>query len=222
MPRRPTGFLTAVPTRVPWWGVASSVAAPLLLVGGWTVARLLQPAEFDPIMQSISALATLDAHHRWVMTVALISVGAAHVTTAVALRPARPAGRAVLAVGGMATVLVALNPLPGDGRGDLAHTVAAAVSFVALAAWPAASSPRGAAASWALRPGVCVAAALMLFALLGWYVQQMIGDGQRTGLAERVAAAAQASWPLVVGLSARHARAIDRQTTVVRCPVRHL
>ena len=28
---------------VPWWGVLSSVAAPVVLIGGWTVAAALQP-----------------------------------------------------------------------------------------------------------------------------------------------------------------------------------
>jgi hypothetical protein len=28
---------------VPWWGVVSSVAAPVLMVGGWTAAADLQP-----------------------------------------------------------------------------------------------------------------------------------------------------------------------------------
>ena len=30
-----------------WWGVASSVLAPVLLVGGWTAAADLQPVPFD-------------------------------------------------------------------------------------------------------------------------------------------------------------------------------
>ena len=42
---------------VPWWGVVSSTAAPVLLVGGWTVAAGLQPRSFNPVTSTISALA---------------------------------------------------------------------------------------------------------------------------------------------------------------------
>ena len=41
---------------VPWWGVVSSVAAPVLLVGGFTVAASLQPG-FNPVADTVSALA---------------------------------------------------------------------------------------------------------------------------------------------------------------------
>lgn len=41
---------------VPWWGVAFSAAAPVLMVGGWTVAADLQP-RFDPVATTVSALA---------------------------------------------------------------------------------------------------------------------------------------------------------------------
>ncbi|MBA2310412.1 MAG: DUF998 domain-containing protein, partial [Pseudonocardiales bacterium] len=53
---------------VPWWGVLSSAAAPVLLIGGWTVAAVRQPAVFDSTVDTISALAALDATDRVVMT----------------------------------------------------------------------------------------------------------------------------------------------------------
>lgn len=122
---------------VPWWGVVSSAAAPVLLIGGWTAAAALQRAGFDPVRETISALAALDADDRWVMTAALAGLGCCHVTTAAALRPAARSGRVLLAAGGIGTVLVAAFPLPvGDG-GSVPHTAAAALAFGALAAWPA-------------------------------------------------------------------------------------
>ena len=42
---------------VPWWGVVSSAAAPVLLVGGWTVAAGLQPRSVNTVASTISALA---------------------------------------------------------------------------------------------------------------------------------------------------------------------
>ena len=197
---------------VPWWGVASSAAAPVLLIGGWTVAAARQRDDFDPVRATISALAARDADDRWVMTAALAAVGACHVVTALALRPAARPGRMVLGIGGVATVLVAVFPLPvGDG-GSAPHTLAAAVAFGALAAWPALAARRRAATPsravdpvpWALRPAVCAAAATVLLGLVGWFAVAL--DGSRVGLAERVAAGAQALWPLVVVLSARRTR----------------
>ncbi|MDP9444807.1 MAG: DUF998 domain-containing protein, partial [Actinomycetota bacterium] len=97
------------PGRVPWWGVVSSAAAPVLLVAGWTVAGRLQSAPFDPVSETISALAADGADHPWVMGLALVGVGCCHVTTAAALRAAAPTGRVVLGVGGAATALVGLT-----------------------------------------------------------------------------------------------------------------
>ncbi len=78
---------------VPWWGLASSVAAPVLIVGGWTVAAGLQPHHFDPVSGSISALAAAGATDRWVLTLALLGVGACHMITGLALgRPPWPGG----------------------------------------------------------------------------------------------------------------------------------
>jgi len=34
---------------VPWWGLVSSAAAPVLLVGGWSGAARLQPQPVDPV-----------------------------------------------------------------------------------------------------------------------------------------------------------------------------
>jgi len=56
---------------VPWWGVISSAAAPVLLIGGWTVAAGLQP-RFDPVADTISALAAIGATDRWVMTLTFL------------------------------------------------------------------------------------------------------------------------------------------------------
>jgi hypothetical protein len=61
---------------VPWWGVVSSAAAPVLLIIGWTVAAGLQPRSFDAVAGTVSALAELGAAGRWVMTLTFLVVGA--------------------------------------------------------------------------------------------------------------------------------------------------
>jgi hypothetical protein len=66
----------------------SAVVAPVLLIGGWTVAAGLQPGSFNPVAGTISALAARDAADRWVMTLALGAVGACYVLTGLA----EPAG----------------------------------------------------------------------------------------------------------------------------------
>jgi len=116
---------------LPWWGVLSSAATPVLLVGGWTLAAGLQPGSFNAVASTISSLAARSAADRWVMTLALAGAGACYVVTGLALRPAALPGRLVLMTGGVATVLVAANPEPAGGGGSVAHTSWAAVGFIA-------------------------------------------------------------------------------------------
>jgi hypothetical membrane protein len=188
--------------------VVSSAAAPLLLIGGWTAAAAVQPAPFDAVARTISELAARDAAQRWLMTLALVGVGLSHVVTACALRCAAVAGRLVLALGGLATILVAAFPLPAGGRSSSAHTAAAAVAFFSLAVWPAFAWERppasGGTVAVLLRPQASVAAAGALLLLLAWFVVEQLSGGALVGLSERVAAGTQAVWPLCVVLSARH------------------
>lgn len=192
---------------VAWWGIVSSAAAPILLIGGWTVAAARQHDGFDPVVETISALAAYGADDRWVMTTALAGLGLCHLTTAAALRGAAPAGRAILAGGGAATVLVAVFPLPADESGSTAHTVVAGAAFLALAVWPMLAGRRdGADAAVPLRRTTSVAAAAVLLGLVGWFGAELTSDSDRVGLAERVAAGAQALWPMAVAWGARRWR----------------
>jgi hypothetical membrane protein len=195
---------------VPWWGVASAVAAPVLLIGGWTLAAALQENGFDQVAGTISALAALDADHRWVMTAGIAGTGVAHVVTALALRHATTAGRVWHALGGAATTAVAFFPLPaGESEGGAPlHALTAAAAFGLLGTWPLVErvargrrTPRGLPAG--LRTPAAAGASVLLLGTLAWFATELGGD--RVGLAERVAAACQAGWPLVVVLTARAA-----------------
>ena len=73
-PGRPAPTVVAV-RDVPWWGLLSSGAAPVLVVGGWMAATSLQPQSVDPVAETVSALAAVDAAERWVMTVTFLAVG---------------------------------------------------------------------------------------------------------------------------------------------------
>ena len=201
---------------VPWWGVVSSAVAPVLLVGGWTVAAGLQPRSFSPVTGTISALAAEGATDRWVMTLALAGVGTCYVLTGLALRPASPAGRLILMTGGVATALVAANPEPAGGGGSVPHTVWAAIGFVTLAAWPLAARKRGPLVPAGLRPGVSARAAAVLLGLLVWFGAELIAGGRQVGLAERVLAGAQAVWPLAVVLTCRRSQSRHRMPSPAR------
>jgi hypothetical membrane protein len=188
---------------VPWWGVLSAAAAPVLLIGGWTVAAALQPGHFDSVTDTISALAGYGARDRWVMTLGLAGLGCCHICTSLALRPAALPGRLLLATGGLAGLVVAANPLPANGGHSGPHTAAATVSFVALAIWPIAARQRGSRMPPTLRLTGSAAATLAMVGLLSWFGAELFAGGGQVGLSERALAGAEALWPLAVVLTAR-------------------
>jgi hypothetical membrane protein len=181
-----------------WWVVVAAGAAPVLLIGGALVAASRQPPGYSSVRDTISALAAKGATDRWLMTAALIGVGASYMVTAAGLAPAPSAARGVLAGGGVATVLVALFPQPAHGN-SVAHTIAAALAFTALIAWPLLAARRHGDIAL-MRPVPSVAAGLVMLGLVLWFVAEIHG-GQR-GLAERAAAGSESLWPLAVALSA--------------------
>jgi hypothetical membrane protein len=174
------------------WALASSAAAPVALIGGWTIGAARQPAAYDAVRDTISALAAQGARDPWVMTTGLAVLGGCHVATALALVEARPLGRVVLGIGGVSAALVAVFAQPSAG-----HFPAATVSFVALAVWPAASGLPG--------PRSALVASGCLLGLLAWLGVELGGErgGDLLGLSERVVAGAQAVWPLAVVLALR-------------------
>jgi hypothetical membrane protein len=187
--------------RIPWWAVASATAAPVLLGVGLTLAQSRQPPGYDPVRDTISALASYGAADRWVMTSALAGLGVCHVLTATGLRPARTSGRVVFAGGGVATVMVAVFAQPAHGN-SRAHTAAAALALTGLALWPVLAARRGQEAPLLTRP-VSAAASVALCGLVLWFAADLHG-GER-GLAERAAVGAEALWPLSVVVTTRRA-----------------
>ena len=196
MPVMASGRPVAIP------GMVSSVVAPVALIGGFTVAALSYPGGFDSAHGTISALSAEGSPVRALMTAALLVTGACHVVTAASLRALRPASRAILAVGGVATIAVAAFPLGADGRSS-AHAVAAAVAFLALSLWPAWIHARTGALPRLLRPRVARAVALVLTAMALAFFVLVAGDATSLplGTLERVLAGAQALVPLAVVLA---------------------
>jgi hypothetical membrane protein len=185
---------------VAWWGAISAVAAPVVLIGGWTVAAGLQP-RFDPVADTVSDLAAIGATDRWVMNLVFVLVGACYILTALALRSAKTVGRMVLIAGAIAGMLVAANPEHAGGFGSVPHFVFASLGFAGLTLWPVAAARKGPMAPWGVRRGPAVAAVAVQFALLAWFGTELILGGHQVGLAERIMGAAEAAWPLAVVLS---------------------
>ncbi|MFF3332865.1 DUF998 domain-containing protein [Streptomyces sp. NPDC002888] len=188
---------------VPRWALLSSGCAPVLWAGGWTIAGLLEGSGYDPVTQTISVLAAYGAPGFWVMTGALVALGACHLLTAWGLRPAALAGRVALGAGGVAALVVALLPAPSSG-GSLRHGSVTVTGFTLLAVWPVLAADRRAATPWGLRP----APSLVVTALMGvgaaWFWVEMQGHGA-VGVAERIVTSVQSLWPFVVVAScARH------------------
>lgn len=107
--------------------------------------------------------------------------------------------------------VVAAFPVPAGAGRSVPHTVAAAAAFIALAAWPAVGGRRGPGLPWGLRSGVCAGASAVLFGLLGWFYVELVTGGLQLGLAERVAAGAQALWPLAVVITCYWRQSLARR-----------
>jgi hypothetical membrane protein len=182
---------------VPWWALLSSTGALLSLIAGWALGAALQPPGYNPMVESISALAADGASYRWVMTGALFVLGVCHAFTALGLRAAALPGRVTLACGALASFAVALSPEPCCGATSLRHIVSTSIGFTALAVWPVLAAVPGRAPVWALRRkvGYGVTAALAIGA--AWFLLLLHGHGA-AGMAERVLTGAQSLWPLVV------------------------
>jgi hypothetical membrane protein len=183
--------------------VLSSALGPALLVGGWTVATRLQPPSFDPVADTVSALAAVGAVDRWVMTLTFVVVAVCDLITAAALRPAGRAGRLILVAGAVAGLLVALNPEHGGGD-SVPHAIWATISVSGMALWPAGAWRRGPAVPWGLRPAACSGAVAVLLVLTAWFGAELVTGAGQAGLAERIVGVAQALWVLAVVLSCRY------------------
>ena len=182
------------------WAVVSAGAAPLALMGGWSVAAARQPAGYEPVRDTISALAARDATDSWITTTGLAVLGICHIVTAGGLNEAGVTARALLAVGGAATIVVAAQPQPAAG-----HVPAVTVGFVALGLWPAVS----------LIPDRRVSRAVtsIFVALLGWLGVEIHG-GHLLGLSERVLGRRGLLETVATHrahVTGRHARGVERE-----------
>ena len=183
----------------PRGALLSAFVAFAALVGGWTWAALQQPSGFDSVRESISALAAVETPHRWIMTSALVITGLAHIGSAFMLPGLRNAGRWVLGGAGVATLGVALLPLPSRSESSLPHVVVAALSFVLLGVWPWFAA--GDSDAPLLRRRVARPASVLLLLLVA---SLTLGNraGMPFGAHERIVAGLLALWPFATAVSA--------------------
>jgi hypothetical membrane protein len=180
----------------PWWALLTSGSAPVLLVGGWTTAELLQGPGYDPVTQTISILAAYGAPGYWVMNAMLVALGTCYLATARGLRAAAFPGRLALAGGGVAAITLTLFPAPVHG-GDFGHGTVVTIGFVLMAVWPVLAANRRGTGPWALRLSVTIVVSALMCVGAAWFLFELQSRGA-AGVAERVLTAAQALWPLLV------------------------
>lgn len=189
-----------LPGRRPRAALLASLGAAVALIGGWTLAQALGPQDFNPVRETISALAATGMPHRWAMTFALVLTGVLLATTAWCLTGMRRAGRITLALAGAAAVAVAALPLPGRAAESVPHSLAAGLAFVLLALWPALGAKPG--AKGLLKPPVARwASAVMLAAVVSLGVA-VAADSPVLGAHERIVAGALVVWPLLTAVVA--------------------
>jgi hypothetical protein len=191
---------------VSWWAVISSSCAPVLLIGGSTIATVVEGPTYNPVRQTISVLAAGNTAAYWALTATLIALGVCYLATAWGLRAAKPAGRVALGAAGIAAMVLAWVPAPLTG-GSLSHGTVVAVGFSLMTLWPILASDRSGNGPWGLRPVPSLAAAALMVAGSAWFLVEIQVSGA-AGVAERVLTCAQALWPVVVVVSClRHSAA---------------
>lgn len=191
------GLVQSIPRLVRRPALISSALAPVFFIGGTLVAELLSPG-FDPVRQTISELAAVDAPTQLFMTLMFVLTGVCHLVTAAYAPGLWLPGRIALGLAGVALFAVAAFPLPSEGSSP-EHRLAAMAGFVLLALWPVLSMRVGRQYPWLLRPAGAVLSTLVVGATcvaFAWIEAQP--DATLVGLAERIAAYLESAWPAVV------------------------
>jgi hypothetical membrane protein len=188
---------------IAWWVLICAGLCSVLLTPAWLIAGALQPATYSPVHQTISILAGHAGAHRWIVTAALLLVGACYLVTAAGMTALRRSGRIGLAVAGVAAIGIAMCPEPVEGT-TTAHMTFTTVGAAAIAVWPALTARRDCGACAVVSVPVAAGATAIFLALLGWLFFEAQTDG-RVGLAERVDTSVQSCWPFVVAIALRRA-----------------
>lgn len=206
------------PARSSWtvreWAIVSAGLAPVLLTGAYLVADNLQRASYNPMRQTMSAMAGLAGTDRWIMTGGILLVAGCYLVTAAGLTGARASARGLLTVAGLAGIGIAASPEPASGPTPQ-HLAWTALGAVTIAVWPALAARCTGPRPRVLSVYGSAAATAVFLGLLGWLVIETQG-GSLLGLAERLTSSVQTSWPFVVAVALRRARTPDVSTRPVQ------
>ena len=210
---------------VPGWVVSTAFLAPAVLVAGWLIGAALQPASYSPMRETVSALAGDSGTDRWVMTAALLVVGACQIATGAGLTAVRVPARVLLIATGLSTIGIAVSPEPATGP-TTRHLAFAVVCVVATAVWPvlvvnrasrasratparragpASRAMRGPTQPWILSARGCATATALFAGLSFWLLVAARSGAADLGLVERLTSGIQGLFPFVVALTLRHA-----------------
>ena len=178
------------------WTVLLALVPFVVFPVGLVAAQSAQPTP-EPSAMSLSALESLGAVDRWIMTTTVLVVGLTYVAVAARLHPVPRVGRVLLGAGGGFLALAALFPQPVHGT-SWPHMVAGGLAWAGFATWPLALVA-GPTAGPVLRRGSLLAVAVM-GALLAWFTVQLVTGGTWYGVSQRITVAAMGIWPLVVAV----------------------
>ncbi|WP_433800471.1 DUF998 domain-containing protein [Actinomycetospora sp. CA-084318] len=188
------------------WTVVLALVPLVVFPVGLVAAQAAQPT-VDPLAMSLSALESLGAVDRWIMTTTVLVVGLAYVAVAARLHQVPRTGRVLLGAGGGFLALAALFPQPVQGT-SWPHMVAGGLAWLGFVGWPL-SLVRSPTTAPGLRRASLVAVVVMTV-LLAWFTVELVTGGPWYGLSQRVTVVVLGIWPLVVAVLGAVRRA-DRQ-----------
>ena len=186
---------------VRWPAVVGAIAAPVISIFGQLIAMLTWPA-YNPFTQTISELAAGDAPTQFWVELIFCLTGVGFLLTALFTPVISKAGRALIFIGGLAFFGVAAFPLEVMALpSSPGHKISAMIGFIALAAWPLVGWRRDRNLPWVVRPLPSIVMtgvmAVFCFWFLAVWANPQLGY---VGTMERIAAALESLWPMVVVL----------------------
>jgi hypothetical membrane protein len=197
--------------------IYSAWLAPLLFIGGTTIAGLMSPG-YDPVRQTISELAAGDAPTRVFVTVLFVLTGLCHLVTVTFARGIGAAGRITFLIGALASLGVAAFPLPSVAGRSTIHNTFATIGFLLLALWPVLGMRFRHGFPWLLRPAGSILGTVILAAVGLWFLAVWLTHSSPyIGVLERFAADAESLWPAIVATALFRAARL-RQGGATRVP----